>query len=82
MLYTMGLRDSVELDEMIRQFINEENVEVPEDMGTYTYEDILGITFKLVNSADYYEYDDQYQVWRDKTDDKEYMNDLVDQGKT
>ena len=80
MLYTMGLRDSVELDEMIRQFINEENVEVPEDMGTYTYEDILGITFKLVNSADYYEYDDQYQVWRDKTDDKEYMNDLVDQG--
>ena len=80
MLYTMGLRDSVELDDMIRQFINEENVEVPEDMGTYTYEDILGITFKLVNSADYYEYDDQYQVWRDKTDDKEYMNDLVDQG--
>ena len=80
MLYTMGLRDSVELDDMIRQFINEENVEVPKDMGTYTYEDILGITFKLVNSADYYEYDDQYQVWRDKTDDKEYMNDLVDQG--
>ena len=80
MLYTMGLRDSVELDDMIRQFINEENVEVPEDMGTYTYEDILGITFKLVNSADYYEYDDQYQVWRDKTDDEEYMNDLVDQG--
>ena len=80
MLYTMGLRDSVELDEMVRQFISEEDVEVPEDMGTYTYEDILGITFKLVNSADYYEYDDEYQVWRDKTDDKEYMNNLVDRG--
>ena len=80
MLYTMGLRDSVELDDMIRQFINEEDVEVPENMGTYTYEDILGITFKLVNSADYYEYDGQYQVWRDKTDDQEYMKSLVDQG--
>lgn len=80
MLYTMGLRDSVELEDMIRRFINEENVEAPEDMGTYTYEDILGITFKLVNSADYYEYDDQYQIWRDKTDDKEYMKNLVDQG--
>lgn len=80
MLYTMGLRDSVELDEMIQQFINEENVEVPEDMGTYTYDDILGITFKLVNSGDYYEYDQQYQVWRDKTDDAEYMKNLVDQG--
>lgn len=80
MLYTMGLRDSVELDKMIQQFINEENVEVPEDMGTYTYEDILGITFKLVNSADCYEYDEQYQIWRDKTDDTEYMKNLVDQG--
>ena len=79
MLYTMGLRDSVELDKMIQQFINEENVEVPEDMGTYTYEDILGITFKLVNSADCYEYDEQYQIWRDKTDDTEYMKNLVDQ---
>lgn len=80
MLYTMGLRDSVELDKMIQQFINEENVEVPEDMGTYTYEDILGITFKLVNSTDCYEYDEQYQIWRDKTDDTEYMKNLVDQG--
>lgn len=80
MLYTMGLRDSVELDDMVRQFINGENVEVPEDMGTYNYEDILGITFKLVNSGDYYQYDDQYQVWKDKTDDKEYMKNLVDQG--
>ena len=80
MLYTMGLRDSVELDKMIQQFINEENVEVPEDMGTYTYEDILGITFKLVNSADCYEYDEQYQIWRDKTEDTEYMKNLVDQG--
>lgn len=80
MLYTMGLRDSVELDKMIQQFINEENVEVPEDMGTYTYEDILGITFKLVNSADCYEHDEQYQIWRDKTDDTEYMKNLVDQG--
>ena len=80
MLYTMGLRDSVELDKMIQQFINEENVEVPEDMGTYTYEDILGITFKLVNSTDCYEYDEQYQIWRDKTDDTEYMKTMVDQG--
>ncbi len=29
----------------------------------YTYEDILGTTFKLVNSADYYQYDSEYKVW-------------------
>ena len=80
MLYTLGLRDSMELDEMIQQFIDEENVETPENMGSYTYEDIIGITFKLVNSSDYYEYDSQYQVWRDKTDDEEYMKNLVKNG--
>ena len=77
MLYTLGLRDSMELDEMIQQFINEENIETPENIGTYNYDDILGITFKIVNSADYYEYDSQYDVWRDKTDDEEYMTSLV-----
>ena len=29
LLYTLGLRDPVELDEMIRQFINEENITTP-----------------------------------------------------
>lgn len=80
MLYSMGLRDTMELDEMIRQFANEEDVEIPSDMGSYTYEDILGVTFKLVNSSDYYEYDSQYKVWRDKTDNEEYMKNLVDKG--
>lgn len=80
MLYTLGLRDQMELDEMIQQFINEENVEAPENMGNYSYDDILGITFRLVNGADYYEYDSQYKVWRDKTDDEEYMRMLVENG--
>lgn len=80
MLYTMGLRDPLELDEMVRQFINEENVDTPADMGEYSYDDILGITFRLVNSADYYEYDSQYHVWRDKTNDQDYMRQLVKNG--
>ena len=80
MLYTLGLRDSMELDDMIQQFINEETVEVPDNMGTYDYEDLLGIRFKLVNSADYYEYDSQYEVWRDKSDDDAYMEKLVEDG--
>lgn len=34
MLYTLGLRDSAELDEMIQQFIDEENVDIPENIGS------------------------------------------------
>ena len=80
LLYTLGLRDQLELDEMIREFINEEDVNTPADIGNYTYEDILGKTFKLVNVSDCYEYDSQYKVWKDKSDNKEYMKKLVDQG--
>lgn len=82
MLYTLGLRDAMELDEMIQQFINEETIQTPDNMGSYTYEDILGTTFKLVNSSDYYEYDSEHKVWMDKTDNKEYMNRLVENGET
>ena len=80
MLYTLGLRDPLELDDMVEQFANEENITVPEDIGTYTYDDIIGTTFKLVNSADYYQYDSQYEVWTDKTGDEDYMKELVANG--
>ena len=80
LLYTLGLRDQVELDDMIKQFINEETIKTPENIGTYTYDDILGKTFKLVNASDCYEYDDQYQVWKDKTDNADYMKKLVEDG--
>ena len=80
MLYTLGLRDPLELDEMIQQFLNEENIDTPEDIGTYSYDDIIGTTFKLVDSADYYTYDSQYQVWTDRSDDQSYVRELVENG--
>ena len=81
-LYTMGLRDPLELDEMVDQFLNEEDVTVPEDLGTYSYEDFLGVTFKLVSSTDYYQYDSQYGLWKDKSGDADYMKKLVADGET
>ena len=77
MLYTLGLRDSMELDEMIQQFINEESIDVVKTSSEYSYEDILGISFKLVSSSDYYVYDASYNVWKDKSEDREYMKNLV-----
>ena len=52
--------------------------ETPQDDQSYSYDDFIGVTFKLVNAADYYEYDDRYNVWTDKRDDTEYMKQLVD----
>ncbi|MCD8134220.1 MAG: ABC transporter ATP-binding protein/permease [Clostridiales bacterium] len=79
-LYVTGLRDTVEMEDMISQFIGGETVEKPEISETYTYDDFLGTTFKVVNSTDYYSYDSQYQIWTDKTDDDAYMQELVSNG--
>ena len=57
MLYTLGLRDSSELESMVEQFADEEEVTAPTDITDPTYDEILNVTFKLVNAADYYEYD-------------------------
>ena len=76
-LYAMGLRDNAELDKMIQQFAQNQNITVPDDFHTYSVDDFLGLTFKLVDAADCYAYDDTYHVWKNKTDDTAYMKDLV-----
>ena len=80
LLYTLGLRDYSELDDLVTQFSNGENVDTPDNLGTYSYEDILGTTFKLINNTDRYEYDEEYKVWRDKTENTEYMKNIVANG--
>lgn len=78
--YTLGLRDGKELDDMVQKFMAEEAMETPENEGPYTYDEILGKKFKLVNSTDYYEYDEEYKVWKDKSDNSSYMKKLVKNG--
>lgn len=80
MMYTLGLRDSAELDDMVKKFAAEEEVTAPTDMESPSYEDVLAVSFKLVNAADYYEHDDEFGVWKDKTDDADYMRKLVENG--
>ena len=80
MLYTLGLRDASEFDDMVKAFAAEEEVTTPSDIEQPSYDAILGITFKLVQATDYYVYDDEFNVWKDKTDDTTYMRDLVENG--
>ena len=78
--YALGLRDHAVLEDMIDQFMNEEDVESPDDDLTFTYDDIMGVSLKMVSAADFYTYDEENKVWVDKTGDEEYMKGLVDAG--
>ena len=80
MLYALGLRDGEELDHMVEQFAAEENVDVPQGITGFSYDDVIGITYRLVNASDYYSYDEEFGVWTDHSDDEAFLRELVPQG--
>lgn len=82
MSYTLGLRDFDELDKMVEQFAKEEDVDEIENNQSYSYEDVLNKEFKLVNASDYYQYDEKYDLYKDKREDHDYMEKLIQNGET
>ncbi len=75
MLYALGLRDYSELETSLSGGpVSSQNA------SSYSYEDVLGTTYKVVCAADYYAYDSDYGVWVDKTENADYLNELVANG--
>ena len=78
----LGLRDRLELDEMIQELYasEEDDQDTGISLGTYTYEDILNKTFKLVNQClTAMNMTASIRVWKDKSPImQEYMKKLVD----
>ena len=79
-LYSLGLKSGEELDKILEAVKDDQSVEINEEPGSYDYNDFLGITLKLVNASDYYVYDDEFSVWKDKSDNQQYVKDLIKNG--
>ena len=77
-LYTMGLKDPRELEEMVKAFADGVTSQVERVETGYDYDDFLGIEFRLVNAAEYFVYDADYAVWTDRSGDERFINSLVE----
>lgn len=77
-LYALGLRDASELDNIILQLGTGNKIESEET--SYTYDELLGLSFKLVLSSDYYEYDDANKRWNDRSSNDDYVKKLIEDG--
>ena len=73
-LYALGLKDQNELEERWNKVQNGEEVEESESTS-YTYDELLDLSFKLVLNSDYYEKENG--LWVDKSEDEEYMKELL-----
>ena len=79
-LYSLGLKDYSELQKIIESFQNSENSDVKTTTNKYSYDDFIGITLKLINACDTYQYDASLGVYSSKENDSSYMKNLVENG--
>lgn len=77
-LYSLGLRDMSELQEMVTASIMGGTKEF--DSTSYTYEELLNVRYKVIPSSDFYAYDEAAGCYVDKSDDAKYMREKIENG--
>ncbi|MDO4806986.1 MAG: ATP-binding cassette domain-containing protein [Coriobacteriales bacterium] len=77
MSYALGMRNHQELEDMVRTFVDQEEVEAPSNELSFSYEELMAREFRVVPASSLYVYEKDYGVWTDKSDDKEFVSDLV-----
>ena len=73
-LYALGLKSKNELEEMVEK--SENGQEVKSKLEEYDYDELLGLSYKLVLNSDYYILDNN--IWIDKSENEDFINNLLD----
>ncbi len=77
-LYALGLKSKSELEDMVKKSENGEDAK--SKIEEYNYDDLLGLNYKLVFNSDYYVLENG--IWIDKSNNDDYVNELVNSGET
>ena len=78
LVYSLGLRDTEELANMITKIMAGEKVEVNNKPLELTYEDLLDLDLRLIEPVDLYKFNTKYDVYENMSEDKDYMKKLYD----
>ena len=80
-LYSIGVLDPSELTGMVEATMTASgNVDVPENDVTFTYEDALNKSFKVLSPSETYRANSETGGWTDMSDDAEFMAQKVVDG--
>lgn len=78
-MYTLGLKDTSEIDDMREKFNEGEDISSAQyGLGEFNISDLIGRKYKLVNKSDFFV--KEGNIWLDKSQDKEFMRSLVSNG--
>ncbi|MCI8640910.1 MAG: ABC transporter ATP-binding protein/permease [Clostridia bacterium] len=78
-LYSLGLKDQSELKQKWKAIEKGESLEEIEQTS-YTYDELLSLSFKLLLNSDYYKKENG--LWIDKSDNEEYIKTKISQAET
>ncbi len=78
LVYSLGLKDTNELKDIITSLMSNEEVDVDSEAMVFTYDDLLNLDLRLIKQSDTYKYNDKYAIYEDMSEDKDYMMDLYD----
>ena len=76
LLYTLGLRDSNELENIISSTLTGEKFENSQSPLTFTYKELENIELKLVDPSSIYKYNADYNIYEDMSKDDEFMENV------
>ncbi|MDO4742844.1 MAG: ABC transporter ATP-binding protein/permease, partial [bacterium] len=77
-LFSLGLKDPADVDKIFNAVKNNEPFE--NEAVSFTYDDILNTTFKLVLPTEYYSFDSKSGLWIDNTENAIHLKSIVDKG--
>ena len=78
-LYALGLKDSKALADTLNDILAGKNFVMDEEEQTsYTFEELCGLSFKLVLNSDYYKKTDG--IWVNMSTNDDYMKNVIDKG--
>ena len=78
-LYSLGLLDLDELKQALQDTIAGKEPQIDTSIHEYTYDDFLGLDFKLLPSTDYYQ--EENGIWVDKSQDEMFLTTQLQKAK-
>ena len=74
-LYSLGLKEQNELANQMKKIQKGEKIDKGEET-TYTYDELLNLSYKLILNSDYY--NKEKGIWVNKSEDENYMKNKIE----
>ena len=76
--YELGLKDTSELNVLVKKLMSSEPVNLEADPILINYEDLLNLDLRLILPSDLYRYNEKYNVYEDMSSDEAFVKNVYE----